>query len=324
MPTPRVRADYDALSQITQSFQAQAEATRRTLQSLKRQIQVLEGGDWIGQGATAFYQEMNGAVLPAMQRLGNALETAAQTTQQISQIIKQAEDDAARVLRGDGAGGAGGGAGGTATATKDAMSVLGGATSQKNAPAQIALPSALNNGMQSAWKDSFPGGHEQEQGGILVQTKTGDLKWIRGKAGTAGTWPPNYGDIGDNQFIGLGHTHPYDSGHTDVAFSDVDLSFLFKADPSAKQAEKMMMVQSGEGQFVVARTDEFNKMIAGKSQTDVDTLIAEMKKTYADARKAKKDAGGNFTEQIDAAVKAVSDKYQLVYYKGKSGALHKQ
>lgn len=57
-------------------------------------METLKGGDWIGKGATAFYSEMNDQVMPTMQRLQRALTEAARITQQISQIMKEAEQEA--------------------------------------------------------------------------------------------------------------------------------------------------------------------------------------------------------------------------------------
>src|SRR5207248_2661336 len=69
-------------------------------------------------GATAFYQEMGGQVMPTMKRLAGALESAQQSTLQISQIMAQAEAEAARVLRGTGSGRGGvAGPGGSGAAT---------------------------------------------------------------------------------------------------------------------------------------------------------------------------------------------------------------
>ena len=125
MTAPKVRSDYQQLKEAATRFGGQAQAAQQSLQALKGQMEVLQGGDWLGLGATAFYQEMGGQVLPAMKRLAAALESAQRTTVQISQLMQQAEEDAARVLRGEGGAGqaalgvagptdgaAGGGAGG--------------------------------------------------------------------------------------------------------------------------------------------------------------------------------------------------------------------
>jgi uncharacterized protein YukE len=66
-------------------------------------MNTLQNGDWIGQGARAFFREMDSEVLPAVQRLQAALETAARTTGEINRIMQQAEEQAARLLRGDSA-----------------------------------------------------------------------------------------------------------------------------------------------------------------------------------------------------------------------------
>src|SRR5713226_6388156 len=103
MPGPKVRADYDALKNVAQGFSKHAEATAQTLKSLKSQMDTLHGGDWIGQGATAFYAEMNDQVLPTLQRLHLAMQTSADITQKISQAMQAAEAEAAKVLRGSAA-----------------------------------------------------------------------------------------------------------------------------------------------------------------------------------------------------------------------------
>ena len=73
------------------------------LNDVRSATNVLEGGDWMGQGANAFYAEMNGAVLPSLIRLTRALADAQRVTIQISREIKAAEDAAAAVLHADGA-----------------------------------------------------------------------------------------------------------------------------------------------------------------------------------------------------------------------------
>jgi WXG100 family type VII secretion target len=99
MPAPKVRGDYAELGKIAQGFEQAQDAVNKMLQSLKQNMETLHGGDWVGQGATAFYNEMNQAVLPSVTRLVKAFEAAQRTTLQISQIVKQAEEDAARLFQ---------------------------------------------------------------------------------------------------------------------------------------------------------------------------------------------------------------------------------
>lgn len=118
MPARRVRADYDSLAKISQSFARQAAATQRTIQKIQQGVGTLQGGDWIGKGATAFYREMEAEVLPTLKRLAAALEAASRLTQQASQVMHQAEEEAAGIFQSAGLGGlAGGLAGGLGTLT---------------------------------------------------------------------------------------------------------------------------------------------------------------------------------------------------------------
>ncbi len=107
MPATRIRGDYDALAQISQIFARQAEEMQRTVQRVQRQKDTLQGGDWVGKGATAYYHEMDGEVLPSLKRLATALNTADRVARQIIQILNQAEEEAARILKVVGASGFG-------------------------------------------------------------------------------------------------------------------------------------------------------------------------------------------------------------------------
>jgi WXG100 family type VII secretion target len=99
MSSARVRAQYDELDQIAQRFSAEAESANALNQTLRRQVATLQSGDWIGPGASAFYAEMSGAVFPALLRLGQALDNAARGARQIQRLFREAESDAADVLR---------------------------------------------------------------------------------------------------------------------------------------------------------------------------------------------------------------------------------
>lgn len=98
MAAPQVRSDYDQLKDLQKSFSAQAEAVAKTTQHLRSIMDKLQGGDWIGEGAQKYYQEMNDQVLPTLNRLHRALDEAARATGTISQTMKTAEDEASRVL----------------------------------------------------------------------------------------------------------------------------------------------------------------------------------------------------------------------------------
>ena len=93
-----IRADYEALEQIAQRFASQADAIGQTLQLVTGRMQTLQG-TWKGRGSNAFFAEMGDEVLPAVNRLYEALAEAARTTGQIAQTLRQAEEEAAGLFR---------------------------------------------------------------------------------------------------------------------------------------------------------------------------------------------------------------------------------
>ncbi len=123
MAAPRVRAHYEQLNQIARQFGEHGNQAQQTLNQLRQQMDVLQGGDWLGNGAKAFYAEMNQAILPTLRRLANALQAAQRVTQQISGEMKSAEDAAAACFRLQGAAGAlaGAAAAGPAGAAKPGL-----------------------------------------------------------------------------------------------------------------------------------------------------------------------------------------------------------
>lgn len=93
MPFKGVRSDYDQLKSIAGSWRREGEAVKQTSQKLKGLIDQLNGGqDWVGEGAKAFYQEMDSEVMPAMKRLESAMTEGGSVTDQIAQKYREAED----------------------------------------------------------------------------------------------------------------------------------------------------------------------------------------------------------------------------------------
>lgn len=99
MPAPVIRADYEQLAQIAVVYRQQGDAAGKTLQRLTRTKETLRSGEWVGQGATKFYRDMDSAVLPSIRRLSASLSQGAQVTLQVSRIMKQAEDEAASLFK---------------------------------------------------------------------------------------------------------------------------------------------------------------------------------------------------------------------------------
>ncbi len=118
MASNRIRADYDELTKLAGKWSQEAQNCSGMLQNIRQALEALQSGDWVGPGATAFYAEMTGAVIPALRRLIAALEQAALVCRQLAALFKKAEDDAAAQLKKQQGGGGGGGspAGGGAPA----------------------------------------------------------------------------------------------------------------------------------------------------------------------------------------------------------------
>jgi WXG100 family type VII secretion target len=109
MSAPIVQADYEAMEQIARRFQQQNQQLLTLKQRVDRGVGALRNGGWQGAGSAAFAQEMDNEVTPATQRLIDALAEARQVTLQVNALIRQAEEEAASVFRGEGQGGNGNG-----------------------------------------------------------------------------------------------------------------------------------------------------------------------------------------------------------------------
>ncbi len=88
-----IRADYDQLDQVASQFANQSQAIQQMTQNIRGSMDPLEGGGWIGEAASSFYEEMASLVTPANERLEQALDEASRVTKQISQIVRQAEEE---------------------------------------------------------------------------------------------------------------------------------------------------------------------------------------------------------------------------------------
>ena len=73
-------SDYDQLEMVSNQFSNQANMVSQMLQNVNRSMSSLESGGWIGRGSDAFFGEMHNIVLPASQRLYEALEEANRVT----------------------------------------------------------------------------------------------------------------------------------------------------------------------------------------------------------------------------------------------------
>jgi WXG100 family type VII secretion target len=86
------RLDYDMIKKIMGSFKGREAATQQSIQKLSKVIEQLRGGDWIGEGATAFFNEMDSEVMPAMKRLQNAMTEGDRVSKEIERLQRETEN----------------------------------------------------------------------------------------------------------------------------------------------------------------------------------------------------------------------------------------
>jgi len=88
-----IRVDYDELANISAAFSAQAEAIGEMERAVQNSMNTLQGGGWIGEGANAFYDEMETLVLPAIQQLHQALDETSHVVNEVAQKMEEAESE---------------------------------------------------------------------------------------------------------------------------------------------------------------------------------------------------------------------------------------
>jgi WXG100 family type VII secretion target len=94
----KIQADYDELANVANQFAQEAAGVEQLKAKIMSLVGELEGGGWIGRGAQSFYSEMYDLVEPSLSRLVDALESAAEVTKRVSQIIQNAEQEASTMF----------------------------------------------------------------------------------------------------------------------------------------------------------------------------------------------------------------------------------
>ena len=122
-----IQVDHEALENTAAKFSQQSEAVGQMLQTLQNAMNRLQN-DWIGRGSEAFFSEMEKEIVPAVQRLIDALALASETTKEVNQTMQEADEEASTPFKdGASAGGETGALGGAAGAAGAAGSAAAGA-----------------------------------------------------------------------------------------------------------------------------------------------------------------------------------------------------
>ena len=99
MATPEITATYADLEQAIQQLDALAGRADEILKYVSDTRGGLNG-EWMGFGYNKFAQEMDGEILPGMQKLGNALRTASMTVSKISTEFVTTESTGEQMVQG--------------------------------------------------------------------------------------------------------------------------------------------------------------------------------------------------------------------------------
>lgn len=94
----KVQVDFDELLVIKDRFARASDTVNTMLSNITRRMDVLEN-TWSGRGRDAFFNEMQSDVLPAINRLINALNQASAEIQRTADHARQAEEGAANYFR---------------------------------------------------------------------------------------------------------------------------------------------------------------------------------------------------------------------------------
>jgi len=99
-----IQVDFETLAAVVRRFRQQKAEIETLQQTVAACLRRLEGGGWKGQGANAFYIEMNDDMLPGICRLVEGLGEAAAVMDRLGDLFAAAEEEAAAQLdAGDGA-----------------------------------------------------------------------------------------------------------------------------------------------------------------------------------------------------------------------------
>lgn len=87
------QVNYDEMQGIIKALQQEEDDIKALLSQTKSKVESLHGNQWVGKGADEFFNEMEGTVLPATNRLVTALNVAGHVAQQIINIIHNADQE---------------------------------------------------------------------------------------------------------------------------------------------------------------------------------------------------------------------------------------
>ncbi len=96
-----IRVDYEILDDAVQRFKQLTEKHQQLVKRVSDCSNTLSAGGWKGVAAQQFQEEMDSKLLPKLQRLCDAFDSAREITLNVKQIMSDAEEEAARLFEGE-------------------------------------------------------------------------------------------------------------------------------------------------------------------------------------------------------------------------------
>lgn len=100
MPAPKIQCAYDGLAQLAEAFSREAWDTEASLTRIVNLVDQLRDGGWEGQGAAAFYAEMDD-LIPKVKKMINALELANTQIRATNDTFQATDSDLANAFKGN-------------------------------------------------------------------------------------------------------------------------------------------------------------------------------------------------------------------------------
>ena len=95
----KIRVVYAELMTASNQFTQEGNEIGQLYQTLKSATDELHGGGFIGRTSDAWFKEMEGTVLPALQKLAQILERSSSTVKAVHSNFQAAEDESANLLK---------------------------------------------------------------------------------------------------------------------------------------------------------------------------------------------------------------------------------
>lgn len=92
MSKPIAQVNYEILKGVMKDFQQESENVTKLHYVTRQKMDTLQSG-WAGSAADAFYAEMEGRLLPGIERLSHALHTSGTILNQIVKIFYEADEE---------------------------------------------------------------------------------------------------------------------------------------------------------------------------------------------------------------------------------------